>query len=301
MKKKANIYVLSLLSIIILLEIKLNQKLISQNIYLTFKLWLTIIIPNLYPILIITEYLFQNNIHLLFNNKIEIIFNKIFKYNKYSLIIIICSILCGSPTNTILIKYLYTNDYINLSNANKLLKNTCYINPLFLIYYLNKIIHNPLEKIIILIIYYSINFIFAIFEPIEYYKPPNIFIKKDKLINIITNKFTILINILSTLIITTIIITLCTIKIHNINLIILINGLLEITSGLNHLIIYQSPISSKLFLIIIIFNGIAIHFQIKSIIANTSLSYNAFLKDRIIKALIATTSFAILTKTIWYS
>lgn len=303
MKKKATIYVLSLLSIIFLILIKQNQSLLSHNIYLIFKLWLTIIIPNLFPILIITEYLFQNNLYLIINPKLESYFNKLFKYNQYSLIIIITSIISGSPTNALIIKTMYNNHLISLDNANKLLKNTCYINPLFLIYYLNIIISNVNTRIIILIIYYSINFIFAIFEPIKEYKPSTIHIEKESLVKIITNKFNILINILSTLIINTILITIITKYINNYTIKIIINGIFEITNGLNYLNYSNINNKSLIFMCIIIFNGIAIHLQIKSIIANTSISYKTFLKDRLIKLLICACIIGILAifpKAFWH-
>ena len=69
----------------------------------------------------------------------------------------------------------------------------------------------------------------------------------------------------------------------------IIAGILEISQGLNSLININltSKIKEILAILFISFGGLSIHLQIKGIISDTKISYQKFLKMRILQTLIS--------------
>lgn len=240
--------------------LKYNIYLKTQIMY-SIDIWLTKIIPALYPTLIIVDLIYNSNIPYYIN-----------KYLHLNYIYII-SIISGSPTNAHLLsnykeditKYLSITKYTSLLFTYNILKNIFQIKIVLIL-----IICNILTNLILTI----------------YLNPPKLKIHKKNynIINIIIKSISRNIN--------TLIIILGTIIFFNtlpINLIdnkiikAIILSFLELTSSLNYLIITNLPLNIKLLCSIITIStcGLCIEFQIKSIINDTSIKYKQYIKYRL--------------------
>ncbi len=253
-----------------------NYTYIQMQINFSIKIWLTKIIPSLFPTFIIAD--------LIYNSNIPYYINKYLHLNY----LYILSIICGSPTNAYIIK-----EY-NIS-PTKLLAVTKYTSLLFTYNFL-KAIFKP--KIALIIIFTNIlsNLILTL-----YIKPPKIQYKhnNNNLLNILIksiNKTTnTLISILGTIIFFN---TLPTNIITNKYLKTTILSILEITTSLNNLITINIPLFIKLIFTLISLStcGLCIECQIKSIISDTSINYLEYLKYRIYHLIIfITLTFIIIT------
>ena len=210
-------------------------------------------------------------------------FNKIFKSDK--LYIFINSILSGSPINAILIKNYLDNNCINEDNASKLLCFTSFNNPLFLYNYLMLILNNINNVIKIMVVIYFTNIVIFLYcknkikiNTLVKYQNYNL---KKELFNIISESTFNMIKIMGIIIFFKIILDLVMTK-NNV-LISLLKGLIEVTSGLNTLIIVNTKVIIKEIIsyIIISFMGFSIHMQISTILENYNINYKYFYLSRL--------------------
>ena len=290
---KNKITKLTIIFFFILIFIK--KDIMYYTIYNTVILWFKNIVPNLLPMFIITSLIIESNLIINICNIFGKSFNKIFKCSNYGIFIYFLSLFTGSPSNAKYINDLINNNLISNTLSDKLLLFTSNYN-ILLIYslltlYLNKSISIKIISIIII----SNIIVGLIFRNINYIDLKANYIKrKINISKIIKDTIDTLLMILGTLIFFNIIINLLPIK--NMLLKNILNGFLEITTGLKGLEYLNISTNIKILLstVYLSFGGLSIHTQIKSILPDTN--YTLFLKSRlyaIITSIILLTLFII--------
>jgi len=269
MKKNLLIILIILLTVFIFKD----YNLVLITTLSSVKIFLTKVFPYSFIMIIISDLLINLNIT---------------KYFKHTYIyLFLSSLLMGTPTSSISILNLYKNNIIDKSYANISLTYTSFCNPLFLYTILNNIFNNTFITIKLILINYLSNFIILLFN-----KPKltNNKIKSNNTISLsssinksINTNLLILGTITFYFIITSILFKEITLPIY---LKVLLQGLLEVTQGLNSLINLNIPFKEMLVSLFISFQGLSIHTQVKSILSN-DLDYRYFLKGRIQACLIS--------------
>lgn len=275
---------LTIIFFFILIFIK--KDIMYYTIYNTVILWFKNIVPNLLPMFIITSLIIESNLIINICNIFGKLFNKIFKCSNYGIFIYFLSLFTGSPSNAKYINDLVNNNLISNTLSDKLLLFTSNYN-ILLIYslltlYLNKSISIKIISIIIM----SNIIVGLIFRNINYIDLKTNYIKrKINISKIIKDTLDTLLMILGTLIFFNIIINLLPIK--NMLLKNILNGFLEITTGLKGLEYLDISTNIKILLstVYLSFGGLSIHTQIKSILPDTN--YTLFLKSRLYAVIIS--------------
>ena len=275
---------LTIIFFFILIFIK--KDIMYYTIYNTVILWFKNIVPNLLPMFIITSLIIESNLIINISNIFGKLFNKIFKCSNYGIFIYFLSLFTGSPSNAKYINDLVNNNLISNTLSDKLLLFTSNYN-ILLIYslltlYLNKSISIKIISIIIM----SNIIVGLIFRNINYIDLKTNYIKrKINISKIIKDTLDTLLMILGTLIFFNIIINLLPIK--NMLLKNILNGFLEITTGLKGLEYLDISTNIKILLstIYLSFGGLSIHTQIKSILPDTN--YTLFFKSRLYAVIIS--------------
>ena len=283
MKSKLTKIIILMFFILIILK----KDIMYITIYKTTLIWFKNIVPNLFPMFIISSFIVNSNLILNICNILGKPFSLIFKTSKYSIFIYLLSLVSGCPSNAKYIKDLLDNNLISKEESNKLLTFTTNYNPILVISLLSLYLPLNISYKILFIIIIS-NFIVGLILrniecPIKNNKKTNQ--KKLNISYIIKDTIDTLLMILGTLIFFNLLINL--LPINNLLIKNILNGLLEITTGLANLKNINISINFKIILSIIYlsFGGISIHTQIKSILPDTN--YNLFIKSRLICMLIS--------------
>lgn len=240
---------------------------IKDQVIYSINIWITKILPSLFPTFIIVDIIYNSNIPYYLNKYLHINY------------IYIISIISGSPTNAHLLSN-YNKD------ITKELSVTKYTSLLFTYTFLKQIFNVKLAITLILLnILSNIILIFFI-------KPKNVLIKKNKqtnplntLIKSISKNINTLITILGTIIFFN---TLPTNQIKNIYCKTFLTSILEITTSLTHLSSINIPTNLKLFFTILSLStcGLCIETQIKSIINDTCINYKKYVFYRLLHLII---------------
>ena len=253
--------------IIFFIYILNNNPYITKQVVYSIEIWITKIIPTLFPTFILVD--------LINNSNIPYYLNKYFKINY----LYILSIISGSPSNAYIINKYNTN-------KTKLIAVTKYASLLFTITHLTKIFNKSIAITLIALNIIS-NLILIIIT-----KPPKIEYKKEKqqplsllIINSIKNNINTIITILGTIIFINI---LPIEKIDNTYIKALLFSITEITTSLNYLTTINIATNIKLLITIISLStcGLCIELQIKSIINDASTNYKQYIKYRLIHLII---------------
>ena len=294
MKNNLKKYLINVLLVTIFIYIFIYSKNIKYYVLFAINLWINNLIPSIFPFLLISKLLIIYNTFDFINN-INII-NKIFNTSKNSSFIIISSIFTGFPTGSIYIKDLLDKNLISEKEANHLIMFTNYANPLFIISVIGENLLNN-KKIGIFI--FIIHVISGLFIGIVFKEKISVNNKKHinnisqnnfitNLINSIYDSFKVLINMLGIIIFFLMIISLIDTFFIRSTLTLIIKGLIEMTTGITF--ISQSKLNIRLKVSIICFllsfSGLSIHFQTKSIIDNTNISYKKYLIGRIVHSIL---------------
>ncbi len=232
----------------------------EQTIY-AMQLWITKIVPILFPTFLINDFLFQTNI-----------FYKIEEKTKINLFYLI-SIISGSPANAYILKD-QEADVTKIMAVNK------YTSLLFLYTFLKQIF-NPQLALSLIVLNILCNLILAFFI-----KPPKLKVQ------IVKRKFSEqfllstkkAIDTLLTIAGTVLFFNLLPIrKINHLFLRTLLFSVLEVTSSLENILLSPLSYSCRLFFTIISLSssGLCIDFQIKSVLNSKQLKYKTFLKYRL--------------------
>jgi len=283
-----NIIILCCILLLLLLIFQ-NSMEVKQNIIKSTELFLTQVFPSLFPMFIISSLLTHYHFPELLANKFGRIFTNTFHTTSYGIFAFFMSLISGTPSSAFIIKNLLQEQKINEQEASYLLSFTFFSNPLFLLNILFLIFqdHNLVLKIIL--IHYSVNLIIGFllrpkkkktFQKITYANQTNSL--GTNLSIAIKNSLDTLLLILGTISFYFMISNL--IPIQNPILKTITSGLLELTQGLSNLINCHTSLYLKKILAIsfISFGGLSIHTQIQSIIKSTNISYQPFLKGRIL-------------------
>lgn len=275
---------LTIIFFFILIFIK--KDIMYYTIYNTVILWFKNIVPNLLPMFIITSLIIESNLIINICNIFGKLFNKIFKCSNYGIFIYFLSLFTGSPSNAKYINDLVNNNLISNTLSNKLLLFTSNYNVLLIYSLLSLYLNKSISIKIIIIIIISNIIVGLIFRNINYIDLKTNYIKrKINISKIIKDTLDTLLMILGTLIFFNIIINLLPIK--NMLLKNILNGFLEITTGLKGLEYLDISTNIKILLstMYLSFGGLSIHTQIKSILPDTN--YTLFLKSRLYTIIIS--------------
>lgn len=287
---KKNLIFTTIFTILTLL-IFINIDIVKQNAINSIFLWRDYVFPSLFIMFIIQDLLINYEASTYLNIILNNSFRKLFGLSKNGQLAFTLSLISGSPTNAYTIKELYSKKLICKEEANHLLEFSYFANPLFCFTMLLLIFNDKLLVLKLLICIYSGNFLYGIIsKKTRFTSKENYSIKKASFGLILTNSIkkamNTLIMILGSITFFMILGGVINVYMHNS---ILVNGVLEITAGLNALINYNSSMLIKeiLAVIIISFGGLSVHSQIYCIISEENLSYIKFLKGRIIGTIIS--------------
>ena len=264
---------------------------IHDTIILSCELFLTKVFPALFPMMILSNLFIYFGLPELLCQYLGKGFQKLFHTSPYGAFAFFISSFSGSPANAYTIKNLEQQGYLNNEEASFVLSFSFFNNPLFLYTMLSLIFPNkPLVVIKLILLPYVINLTLGF---LTRKKEPN---EGKKILSTPEKNFG---SFLSTSIketMNTLLFVLGTISIFmllnaliNPQKIPIIAGILEISQGLNSLININltSKIKEILAILFISFGGLSIHLQIKGIISDTKISYQKFLKMRILQTLIS--------------
>ena len=278
----------------IFIYIFIYSNIVKRNITVGINIWLYSLIPTLFPFLLITKILINYNIFDIINTIFGKIIEKIFHISKNSSFIVIISMLTGFPTGSIYIKDLLEKDLISIEEANKLITFTSFANPIFVISFIGEtLLNNRSIGIYIFLIHLFTGLLLGIFikcNNINHaYKKHNLNKSFITILTISINEsFKTLINMLGIIIFFLIILSIIDTFIPSSLIILVLKGFIEITMGVTN--IANSYLNTRLKVAIISsllsFNGLSVHFQIKSIIDNTQIKYNKYLFARILHSLL---------------
>ena len=298
MNRKYKNLLISLITLFFLIEFLIDSKNLITIFFNTITLCINNLLPSIFIFFLITDILNNYNFPVYLSKIFGKLFSKIYRLPKESSYILFMSMSSGIPSNAKLIKEQLDNKIINHFEADKLLTMTHFSNPLFIIYTVGiNFFNNKKIGFIILISHFITNFIVGLlFRNIYHYesnnkiiisKPKNfISLLKDSFIN--TSK--ILINVFGIIILFAIITTTLN-KYLDLNSFsrVIINGLLEITTGLKYLSILNiSKIKAAILATFFIsFGGFSIHFQTMSILNKYKINYFIYLISRILHASIS--------------
>ena len=281
--KKSIILVLTFVFLILLFK---DPSISKESIAKSFSLWTNNLVPSLFPMIIINEILINYNFPGVICSIFYKPFNKIFQLSYNGTYLFVMSIFIGTPANAILLKNMLDKKMVQIEEINKLLYVCYFSNPLFLYNMLSLIFSNKKIVLFLLVSHYLANFIILFLIRNKYQANTDNKIKIESvslsklLPNAIKKAFNSLIVVLGVisfyLLISDYFLTTTIFK-----------GLLEITTGLNSLIINQSSSKKILAIIIINFGGLSIFTQIKSILEDTNLNFINYFKGRILQIIIS--------------
>ena len=267
MKNKVKDFVLFTILVLYFVYCISNNYFIKEQVIYSFNIWITKIIPSLFPTFIIVDLLYNSNIPYYINKYLHI--NCIY----------ILSIISGSPSNAYILNK-YNED------ITKQLSITKYTSPIFTYTYLKAIFNHKIALLIMLTNILSNILLSLIIKPknIKYSanKQQNIFMLLSTSIKTNINN---LISILGTIIFFN---TIPTNLINNIYLKTSILSILEITTSLENLTNINLPYNIKLLFTLISIStcGLCIETQIKSIVNDTHINNKQYYITRLLHLII---------------
>jgi len=299
MKNKLTNVIIIILTIFILYLIIIKKLLVQESIIYSLNLWVTTLIPSLFPFFIISDILINYNITTYIPQYFKKICQLLFNITDNMLTILLLSLLSGFPSNARNTRIMYDNQEITLEEANHILIFTHFANPVFIlttiaIFFLNNKILGP----ILLISHYCSNFILGFFFRNSFHnsKTSNSHPKNNNkqigtiLVTAINKSIDTILSICG---IVTIFLLLSTLLVDTLNLssynTMILKGIFEITIGVESLsklsipMIYKAIITSGF----LAFGGLSVHLQVKSQLTNTPINYHYFFLGRLYQTIIS--------------
>ena len=285
--------------IVLLLEILFHKTLIADTISYSLNIWVTTLIPSMFPFFIISDILIHYHITNYIPKIIKKTFTKLFRINESVLTIFFLSCLSGFPSNARTARTFYDNNIISKEEATQALLFTHFANPLFILSTIAVFfLHNETYGYIILISHYLGNLILGITT--RFMRKPdssNYTPKSNKsqnfssvLMKAIRSSIDTLLMILGSLtcflILSSLIIKHISVSTYNSTL---IKGIMEITMGLKSLSLLNISNCYKVVIstMFLSFGGLSVHLQVLSQLVDTDISYQPFFIARIFHALIS--------------
>lgn len=297
MKKNLKSLLIIVFFLIILTFILLNSNLIINEIINIFNVWFKRLFPSLFPFFIIGDILINYNFHYYLGTVFNPLFKFLFNTGGNISFIFLLSIFSGFPSNAKYTKELYLNKYINNKEAAYALAYTFFANPLFIINMTREIFNSSRITLIILLSHYLSNVFIGLIFRFKNVKTNSIKFKKqeslpfNKLLTSSINKnINTLLSVLGIIILFVILSTWVT-ETFNLSMFSksIINGILELTQGINSLRFINISTNYKMYLMVTYlgFGGLSVHMQIKSILEDTNISLKPFYIGRILHIIIS--------------
>lgn len=285
MKKKYK----NILILVILLSF-LTLNILSIDTIVT-KIWeyTILFVKKIFPV----SFIFITISNLLIEYNFIQILQRLFRIKSPYIYIFILSLISGFPSGAIYIKKLLEKDMISIDDANRIIMFSHFPNPLFVINSVGSILHSKIYALFILFSIIISNFIMMLLlikknnnKVYLYYKSNKDF--SNTLASTITNTLETIVLIYGI----SLFFFLFSVVINNLfnisYLFVIINGIFDLTYGVYSTCIINSVFIKGLIITIFIsFGPISIHFQTKSILANTNVNYKYYLFGRIIGCIIS--------------
>ena len=299
MKKIHKNLLIYFITLFFLVEFLINSNSLINIFFNTINLCFNNLFPNIFIFFTITDILNNYDFPYYLSKILGRLFEKIYKLPQICSYILIMSTTSGFPGNAKLIKEQLDNGSIDSYDGTKILTMTHFSNPLFILYAVgNNYFHDNKIGVTILISHFITNFIigFLMRNIYPYKKRENKYLAKKPLsfINLLKQSFyntsKILINIFGIIIFFSLLITILN-KYLNLNPFshMILNGLIEITTGLKYLSILKIAKikAAMLATFFISFGGFSIHLQTISILNNYKINYYIYLIARILHGTIS--------------
>lgn len=149
-----------LVLLFICFEILTSSKQILDSVKFSVSIWYNNIFPSLFPFFVLSEFLTNYGFVEFISELLKPIMVKIFKTDSKCAFIFVMSMLTGFPSNAKYTRELYQNNFINKTQAAKILTFTHFSNPLFILGTLSiSFLNNKEVGLLVLIIHYFTNII----------------------------------------------------------------------------------------------------------------------------------------------
>lgn len=296
MKNNLINFMINIVLIYILVFIFIYSYEIKESIINSINIWVNNLIPSIFPFLLITSLLYNYGLIDLLSNIFGKTIKKIYNLEEKAAYAIISSMFSGYPSGSKYTKELLNDEEISLKSANHLITFTSFSNPLFVILVIGETLLNNKKLGIYIFIIHLISGLLTGILFIE--KDNKSSIKKERIKNrkpfievLIINireTFKILLNMLGIMIFFRMIITILNKMIKNTLIKLLLEGLLEMTTGIIDItkVNIHLKLKSALIGFFISFGGLSIHFQTKSIIDGSGIKYYKYFIARLIHSLL---------------
>lgn len=299
MKNKIFDLMVILSFLILLLEVLFHKALVFETISYSLHIWVTSLIPSMFPFFVISDILIQYHITNYIPTWLKKTFTKLFRVSEPVVTVFFLSCISGFPSNARNTRALYDQKLLTKEEASHALIFTHFSNPLFILSTVAVFfLHREAYGYCILVAHYLGNIVLGVISS-YFYSPHDINYThlKEKsqsfstiLIKAIRSSIDTLLLILGTL---TCFLVLSSLMIHHLKMgaysSSIMKGILEITMGLKSLSLlsvndcYKVVISTMF----ISFGGLSVHLQVLSQLVDTEISYHPFFIARIFHAIIS--------------
>lgn len=279
----------------------LNIKIVMSSVRDASFLFFDKIFISTFPFMILSDILFYYDYHIFIRDSfIGKFISWIFNIDKNSSSVIIFSFLTSQPNNSIYIKNMLDNKYIDVNGGNKLLCFTYFPSISFVIGTIGIFMFNSFK--IGLLLYLNCilnNLLIGLYLRNEYVSSINTGIEeKDSFLNMLKSSFIKCFNnlyiIFGNIIVFTIIINLISYFFDfNNRFLSIISIILELTNGINNILLSEFHLIFKLGIISfgLNFSGLSILFQSFSILSEYKLNIKKILVIKLIFSLISSLIF----------
>ncbi len=306
---KKNIYSVIVFSSIIILIVNVFTKsqYLTNIIVFSVNIFVKNIFPSLFPMFVISSVLVEIGFPQFLGSIFNKLFNCIFKCSGMASFVFFMSMITGFPSSAKYIDDLIKEGIIDNKEAEKMLFFTFFSNPLFIINTVGNIFLNNKEmgllifaahllgNIITGLIYRNFNCNVKNIEIVNNYLAKDFIDKTNNtdifktILSGIKSSLEILINIFG--IVTFFLIVINTVfNTPDSYLKIFITGIIEMTTGLKYLSVYNCSYKLKVLssTFFVSFGGLSVHAQIMDILKEKKVNYLPFLFSRIIHAIVST-------------
>ncbi|XMB87413.1 nucleoside recognition domain-containing protein [Mycoplasmatota bacterium WC44] len=273
-----------------------SSTLIKESTINSLILWITIIVPSLFPVFIVTDLLINSGLANKISEFFSPVLKRLFNISKKSCFVIVLSMFSGNPTNARLLKKLLDNNEISTQEGNYILSFTSFANPIFVYNVFGlTFFRNYSIGIILLLAHYTSNFIIGfVTRPNECYQNDDEITVKIPLTESVTKNVNIMLNIAGYIVLLNIIKELL-VNLKPISFLssyprlnLLFTSIFEFVSGIKNISTSDNDMMFAVALaaFVLSFAGIAIQLQVYSLI-HYYLDFKYYFFVRIVQGLLS--------------
>lgn len=263
-----------------------NRNIVSVSILEAINIWYKNLFPSIFPVLILCDLIVSFNVFGFLIKYLGNFFRKLFRINKYGILVFIVSLLCGTPSNMVLARNLYDKNLLTGDDINKLIPLCLFFNPIFVITFTNT------KVFIILTISTILSGLIFRGKDNQIINDSSNYKNEFNLSKSIEKSMHTLFNILGTVALFMVLSNIIVIKKPIVSCI--LGGFFELTTGL-----YKTNLFFKgnnyLYLLFLSFGGLSIITQINNVLESIKINYSKLLIQRLIVFIISVL-ICILTK-----